>query len=74
MKHEDTGQRCLVAHHYHGPCIKCTCGDWVPPGDWIEHIGQGGADYGINISSAETPDFTIYGNKVVMGDYPKKGK
>ena len=64
-RHKDTGLRCLVAHEgNHGQCIRCTCGDWVPPDYWIEHIGQDGADYGINISSAGAPD--------IMGDYPKK--
>lgn len=35
--HFDTGFRCLVAHSDHGACIKCSCGKFIPPGEWSAH-------------------------------------
>jgi hypothetical protein len=37
--HRDTGFRCMVYHGPHvGPCIKCACGQWVPPAQWAAHV------------------------------------
>jgi len=43
MKHKDTGWRCLVAHYDESGiieegCIYCSCGKYIRPNDWKEHL------------------------------------
>lgn len=35
--HLDTGYRCSLNHGERGPCIRCTCGAFIPPDEWLEH-------------------------------------
>lgn len=39
--HKRTNFSCCVYHgDGHGACIKCTCGEWVRPQDWNDHVLQ----------------------------------
>lgn len=35
--HVDTRAHCLMSHGNEGQCIKCSCGEYVPPSKWKEH-------------------------------------